>query len=126
MYYREVEADVLQEADRPGRRGRCRGGVARRLGRWRLRVELNNDWAMKGWEAWRWPRHRLSMAWVSGGGHDDQRTLRTGQAGGREVGVRSDLFAGTYQLESTVFFSHNKITSAGLSTGFNTSRTGPS
>ena len=29
-----------------------------------------------------------------------------------------------YQLESTVFFSHNKSASAGLSAGFNTSRTG--
>jgi len=28
-----------------------------------------------------------------------------------------------YQLESTVFFFHNKTTSVGLSAGFNTSRT---
>ena len=38
------------------------------------------------------------------------------------------LFAWTYQpayqLESTVFFSHNKSAWAGLSIGFNTSRTG--
>lgn len=90
MYYREVDVDVLQEADRPGGRGRRRGGVARRLGRWRLRVELNNDWAMKGWEAWRWPGD-IGLAWhgVAGPDTTTQRTRRTGQAGGREVGVRS-------------------------------------
>ena len=42
---------------------------------------------------------------------------------------KSGMFTWTYQpayqLESTVFFSHNKSASAGLSTGFNTSWTGP-
>jgi len=34
------------------------------------------------------------------------------------------MYQPAYQLESTVFFSHNKTASAGLSAGFNTSRTG--
>ena len=45
----------------------------------------------------------------------------------RDIDITKGMFAWTYQpayqLESTVFFSHNKTVSASLSAGFNTNRT---
>ena len=42
---------------------------------------------------------------------------------GKAAGLFAWTYQPAYQLESTVFFSHNKLVSAGLSADFNTSRT---
>jgi len=41
-----------------------------------------------------------------------------------KYGMFFSSYQPVYQIESTVFFSHNKTTLASLSTGFNISRTG--